>query len=220
MRQRHRQWLAAMALSLPVFSDSFRVGMTPNAQRPLIERQHQRIEVVPNMFLSSKSPFTISVDTDSRFGGRAAGQERDDDDEAPTRTLGFDTRLHLLDSSEWNEGTAIDTSTIEDQVPSSLFKKSSLAWLPWIPTLSQIQGLKLVELKQACAERGLKKVRFLLNSCYCCRHRMCPVSRVFHSFLVWTQGRGSRATVGMVAETTRGVTPRTGSNRNGHGTWS
>jgi len=61
------------------------------------------------MFLSSKSPFTISVDTDSRFGGRAAG----DDDEA--RTLGFDTRLHLLDSSEWNEGTAIDTSTIEDQ---------------------------------------------------------------------------------------------------------
>jgi tetratricopeptide (TPR) repeat protein len=140
-----------MALSLPVFSDSFSGGMAPNVKRPLIERQQQRIEVVPNMFLSSKSPFTISVDTDSRFGGRAAG----DDDEA--RKLGFDTRLHLLDSSEWNEGTAIDTSTIEDQVASSLFKKSSLAWLPWIPTLSQIQGLKLAELKQACAERGLKK---------------------------------------------------------------
>lgn len=32
------------------------------------------------------------------------------------------------------------------------------AWFPWVPTLSQIQELKVKELKRICAERGLKQV--------------------------------------------------------------
>ncbi|KAL3922368.1 MAG: hypothetical protein SGILL_002240 [Bacillariaceae sp.] len=31
------------------------------------------------------------------------------------------------------------------------------AWLPWIPTKSQIESLKLVELREACSQRGLVK---------------------------------------------------------------
>jgi hypothetical protein len=34
------------------------------------------------------------------------------------------------------------------------------AWFPWIPTKSQIMTLKLKELKEACSQRGLTKVRF------------------------------------------------------------
>jgi hypothetical protein len=35
------------------------------------------------------------------------------------------------------------------------------AWLPWIPTRTQIESLRVVELKGACAERNLSKVRSL-----------------------------------------------------------
>lgn len=34
------------------------------------------------------------------------------------------------------------------------------AWLPWIPTRTQIESLRVVELKGACAERTLAKVRY------------------------------------------------------------
>ena len=33
------------------------------------------------------------------------------------------------------------------------------AWFPWIPTRSQIETLKMSELREACVERGLTKVR-------------------------------------------------------------
>jgi len=167
MRQRHRQWLAAMALSLPACSDSYSSSVmpsnTPSIYQLMEQRQSAPMEV-PNMFLSSKSPYATIAPSTDRFGGRAIGSEEDSSEE-DTRTLGFDTRLHLLDSSKWYPGTAIDPTAnhpIKNQVASSLFKKSPLAWLPWIPTLSQIQSLKLSELKQACAERGLIKVCILM----------------------------------------------------------
>ncbi len=34
------------------------------------------------------------------------------------------------------------------------------AWFPWVPTKSQIMTLKLKELKEACSQRGLTKVRW------------------------------------------------------------
>jgi hypothetical protein len=37
------------------------------------------------------------------------------------------------------------------------------AWFPWVPTKSQIMTLKLKELREACAQRGLAKVGFLTN---------------------------------------------------------
>jgi hypothetical protein len=44
-------------------------------------------------------------------------------------------------------------------VSASSLRSSSLAWLPWIPTKSQILSLKLTELKEACGQRRLVKVR-------------------------------------------------------------
>ena len=34
------------------------------------------------------------------------------------------------------------------------------AWFPWIPTRSQIETLRVPELRDACGERGLTKVRY------------------------------------------------------------
>ena len=35
----------------------------------------------------------------------------------------------------------------------------SLAWFPWMPTISQIEALKVRELRKICLDRGLKQVR-------------------------------------------------------------
>lgn len=159
MKQRHRQWLAAMALTFPACSDSYSSNVLP----PSLVSKERIASLVdtPNMFLSSRHN-TIGLSlTKSRFGGRATSGTpvlRNDDND---NTLGFDTRLHLLDSSKWNNVREMDlsaSSPIKSQVAASLFRKSSLAWLPWIPSPTQIRSLKLLELKQACAERGLKKV--------------------------------------------------------------
>jgi hypothetical protein len=42
-------------------------------------------------------------------------------------------------------------------------------WFPWIPTKLQIKELKVMELKEACVQRGLKKVRITVpyGTCMC-----------------------------------------------------
>lgn len=190
MRQRHRQWLAAMALSFPVCSvDSYSSSVMP-ANTPslyqLLEQRQTNMDV--NMFLSSKSPYNSISSTNNRFGGRASGTiTATTEEEDSVRTLGFDTRLHLLDSSKWNAGTAMDPTTNNNPIKNqSLFSKSSVAWLPWIPTLAQIQALKLTELKQACAERGLKKVccrSFVLLIMSCADTVALLLLFCFHAFL-------------------------------------
>ena len=40
----------------------------------------------------------------------------------------------------------------------------SLAWFPWMPTISQIEALKVSELRKICSDRGLKQVR-LISHC-------------------------------------------------------
>ena len=156
MRQRHRQWLAAMALSVP-FSESFSGKAPPRAHQlvTLDERGTAPIVMaIPSMFLSSGS--AISSSPQNRFGGRAIVDE--------DRILGFDITAplysHSVDSSKWNAG-----NVLEDSSPlKNTWKGSSLAWFPWIPSRTQIMALKLTELKQACAERGLKKVCIVLPS--------------------------------------------------------
>jgi hypothetical protein len=156
MRQRHRQWLAAMALSLP-FGESFSGSATPRAHQLVTLDERGTAPVVmaiPNMFLSSGS--AISSSPENRFGGRAIVDE--------DRILGFDIFAplysHSVDSSKWNAG-----NVLEDSSPlKNTWKRSSPAWFPWIPSSTQIMALKLTELKQACAERGLKKVCSVLPS--------------------------------------------------------
>ena len=43
------------------------------------------------------------------------------------------------------------------QAPSS--DEDSLAWFPWMPSISQIEALKVRELRKICSDRGLKQVR-------------------------------------------------------------
>jgi hypothetical protein len=143
-----------MALSLPLSTESFSGSVTPLSQQIVTLEQRGTAPVsmnVPNMFLSSKS--TVSQFSDNRFGGRAIVDE--------DRILGFDiTALnsHSVDSSKWNAGNALDDSS----PLKNTWKRSSLAWFPWIPSRTQIMSLKLVELKQACGERGLRKVSFVV----------------------------------------------------------
>lgn len=151
-----------MALSLPVGTESFTGGVTPLSQQIVTLEQRGTKPVimnVPNMFLSSRS--TVSQFSDNRFGGRAIVDE--------DRTLGFDISAlnsHSVDSSKWNAGNALH----ESSPLKSTWKRSSLAWFPWIPSRTQIMALKQVELRQACAERGLKKVCSLSSLIMVLRH--------------------------------------------------
>jgi hypothetical protein len=59
---------------------------------------------------------------------------------------------------------AAPTATASSSLLSTTHESSSSslvlpAWFPWIPTKSQIQSLKVNELKEACFQRGLLKVR-------------------------------------------------------------
>jgi hypothetical protein len=134
--------------------ESFSGSVTPLSQQIVTLEQRGTAPVsmnVPNMFLSSKS--TVSQFSDNRFGGRAIVNE--------DNILGFDiTALnsHSVDSSKWNAGNAL---VDESSLLKNTWKRSSLAWFPWIPSRTQIMLLKLVELKQACGERGLRKVSFV-----------------------------------------------------------
>lgn len=54
--------------------------------------------------------------------------------------------------------------------PVRLLQHSLPAWFPWIPTKSQIESLKVNELREACIQRGLAKVRrrrHVLLICLC-----------------------------------------------------
>lgn len=214
MRQRHRQWLAAMALtlSLPVSTESFSGSATPLSQQIITLEQRGTNPVtmnVPNMFLSSRS--TVSQFSDNRFGGRAIVDQ--------DRTLGFDISAlnsHSVDSSKWNAGNVLD----ENSPLKSTWKRSSLAWFPWIPSRTQIMSLKQLELKQACAERGLKKVRSL-SSVNMVRYLVLHshVLIAFH-YSVGAQGGTAGSFVGLdftAAAATRGKAP---GYSNGHGTRS
>jgi hypothetical protein len=53
---------------------------------------------------------------------------------------------------QWNSNNAEEKSLLVGTI-------TLPAWFPWIPSKSQIQTLKVIELKEACAQRGLRKVR-------------------------------------------------------------
>ena len=64
-------------------------------------------------------------------------------------------RRRVAESLRRNAGNK-DGKSAERSAPSTT---SVPAWFPWIPTRSQIETLKVPELRDACDERGLAKVR-------------------------------------------------------------
>jgi hypothetical protein len=93
------------------------------------------------------------------------------------RVLGFDvfsleaTRRSNVDLETWKNGETRGGDNDANFFPAPglswnsnaptirLLPNKIPAWFPWIPTKSQIQSLKVVELKAACDQRGLVKVR-------------------------------------------------------------
>jgi hypothetical protein len=55
--------------------------------------------------------------------------------------------------------TTTSATTSTTTTATGFLQESLPAWFPWIPTKSQIQSLKLNDLKEACSQRGLSKVR-------------------------------------------------------------
>lgn len=54
----------------------------------------------------------------------------------------------------WGSDSATWSGAVADSAAAPPLSSTTL-WLPWIPTRQQIEDLKVVELKQVCAERGL-----------------------------------------------------------------
>lgn len=67
------------------------------------------------------------------------------------------TRPSNVDSTQWNLPRSFNSPWMTSA--SGIWKTTSspVAWFPWIPTQQQILALKVPELKQACAERGLSR---------------------------------------------------------------
>ena len=92
-------------------------------------------------------------------GGRRGGRIRTIDDSDDSTSAGPVTRRvasSLLRSTSAG-GSVQDDGTRADAAasPSCVVP----AWFPWIPTRSQIEMLKMTELRNACVERGLSEVR-------------------------------------------------------------
>lgn len=125
----------------------------------------------PHMYLSSRQ-VTFGLSSGDRFGGRALGSPTDTsttDSNKMNPVLGFDVpqmmplfaKTSSVDSETWNYDKLPQQSPIKNHPVvgnGQLFRKSNnLNWFPWIPTRAQIETLKVVELKEACEDRGLLK---------------------------------------------------------------
>lgn len=133
----------------------------------------------PTMLLDGQRfPTIISPSSGSVDRRRAAGEQPEKIYEKRKEgVLGFDiftTRASRskVDVETWNgrsdvaHGGLVWNSNAQKDVPTSSslrLRQSALpAWFPWIPTKSQINSLIVRELKEACRQRGLPKVRNIL----------------------------------------------------------
>ena len=84
------------------------------------------------------------------------------------------TLPNTLDEEEWASANQPQNSNqnnnpILNRSPNANddTKKSrdSLAWFPWMPTISQIEALKVRELRKICSERGIRQVSLAMLFC-------------------------------------------------------
>jgi hypothetical protein len=83
-------------------------------------------------------------------------------------SAGSSSYSSLGSHSTFNVVTSSTKGFSSPSSPVRLLQHSLPAWFPWIPTKSQIESLKVNELKEACMQRGLAKVRFVANVFPCC----------------------------------------------------
>lgn len=83
-----------------------------------------------------------------------------DSDSSPTSPVTRRVAASLLRNSVSSGGRSSATSGAVGKDNERASSASVVpAWFPWIPTRSQIETLKMSELREACVERGLNKVR-------------------------------------------------------------
>lgn len=103
------------------------------------------------------------MDASSFFGG-----DREDEIEigivaaADDAAAASPVRRQVAESLRRNAATSNNSNSKLAAAETSSSSPSSTvpAWFPWIPTRSQIETLKVPELRDACGERGLTKVRY------------------------------------------------------------
>ena len=167
----------------PAISEAWSSTRTCSANTNLLintqQTQHHQKSI--SMFLNSQFFPTSSLLTSSPPDRRPFDVDDEFDTDRQGRVLGFDifaspaTRSNVnietwnninndLESSSpnnsgliWNSNgqTAATTQSSSVKVLSGILP----AWFPWLPTKSQIQSLKVIELKEACNQRSLAKVR-------------------------------------------------------------
>jgi len=97
------------------------------------------------------------MDASSFFGGDHDGDEIEIGivaaDDAPAAAS--PVRRQVAESLRRNAAASKINKSAKTSPPAAV-----PAWFPWIPTRSQIETLKVPELRDACGERGLTKVRY------------------------------------------------------------
>lgn len=134
------------------------------------QQQKKSISMFLNNQLFPKGTLLTSTPTDRR----PVDVDDDFDADRQGRVLGFDifespaTRSNV-DMETWRNDFTLDSNsgliwnsngqTAAPQTPVKVFSDILPQWFPWLPTKAQIQSLKVTELKEACHQRGLVKVR-------------------------------------------------------------
>lgn len=158
-------------------------GLCMSRLEPAIRQRQWKAREPPSMFLGGKFPHTQSiallpVALRKRRAGSGKGKTSGASESLDRRVLGFDVLSLYATPSNVNMKTwkSADSgvsdarsffsspaatmdidwiSPVSD--PSASFAPSQSVGLPWTPTRARIESLKVVELKQACVERGLEK---------------------------------------------------------------
>ena len=106
------------------------------------------------------------MDASSFFGGDHDGDEIEigivaaDDAAAAASPVRRQVAESLRRNAATSNNSKLAAAETSSSSPSSSPSSTVPAWFPWIPTRSQIETLKVPELRDACGERGLTKVRY------------------------------------------------------------
>ena len=101
------------------------------------------------------------MDASSFFGGDHDGDEIEIGIVAADDAAAAASPVRRQVAESLRRNAASSNSKVAAAETSSSSPSSTVpAWFPWIPTRSQIETLKVPELRDACGERGLTKVRY------------------------------------------------------------
>lgn len=218
-----RMFLKAGQVSLqPVSSLSSDFFDTPPTQRPRLSDEGDDVPIyipqrtrgilgfvlndqVDDILSSAKRPPSME---DTSTSLHSSTDER----QSSSSKVDFETwnLPRSLDEEDWLSSPS--SNPILNRSPSGPTKDeaattTSPAWFPWMPSITQIEALKVRELRQICSDRGLKQV----GTCGLCG--ISPFGSIKHSshsmvdgLLDWEQSRTTAAAMGLDAYTTTPAT--------------